>query len=75
MTIWSPAYATARCASLEGSWYGDAMLGALIMALVLLAFPVMVAASGVIAAFVLGALVKTTADESHAGSELLEYDR
>jgi hypothetical protein len=51
------------------------MGGAVAIVVALLVFPVVVALSGALGAAVLGALVKRSVDEQHAGSELLEVNR
>jgi hypothetical protein len=51
------------------------VLGGIIIVIVLLLFPVVVAMSGVIAAAVLGWSLKDDAEQTHAGSELIELNR
>lgn len=50
------------------------MAGGIVIAVILVLFPVIVAMSGAVAAAILGAALKTDADRSHAGSELLDVN-
>lgn len=47
------------------------MPGAVAIVIVLLLIPVLVLISGAIASMILGALIKTDVDRTHAGSELI----
>ena len=51
------------------------MIGAVVLVVVLLLFPVIVAMSGVIAAAILGWSLQHDVEQTHAGSELLELNR
>jgi hypothetical protein len=51
------------------------MPGAIIIVIVLLAIPIVLCMSGVIAAALLGWSLKTDADARHEGSELVELNR
>lgn len=47
------------------------MLGAIAIVVVLLVFPIVVALSGALAAYILGSAAQADVEERHAGSELL----
>jgi hypothetical protein len=49
--------------------------GPIILVIALLIFPAIVAMSGALGAAILGHFLKKTADDSHAGSELVDLNR
>jgi hypothetical protein len=51
------------------------MAGAIAIAVVLLVLPALLCMGGVVLAGILGWSVKTSVDEAHEGSELLELNR
>lgn len=50
------------------------MAGGIVIAVILVLFPVVIALSGVVAAAILGTALKIDADHTHAGSELLDVN-
>ena len=51
------------------------VIGALVLVVILLVFPVLVAMSGTIAAAILGWSLQHDVEQTHAGSDLLELNR
>jgi hypothetical protein len=51
------------------------LVGGVIIAVVLLVFPVVVGLSGAVIAAILGGLTNARVDDRHAGSELLDLNR